>query len=482
MKLAHKLTSAALVLASASLVQAATRFDPKDTTAHGLKNFGFSLFQSLYKTEDKEPVAVSPMSLGEALILATAGAEKETAGELTSLFVPPSAIAQGANASMLVEGISRLRGDLVSYAKNSNGAFVFTSANSLVGNSNRSVQFKYKPGFQKLAQEKFGASVVDYDFQDRATVGKINAWVDKNTQGKITELINKLEADDVAVLLNAVYSRGKFLSHFGALTEGKYTNAEGKTLDATYMSQSSYLEFAENKDVKVLSLAIGDSSKPTSPEIALDILVPTSTSDLDKLVASLSGKAYTDLVGKLKPEMVELKLPASLVKQKEALRLGSTLTSAPFKLDRPFDQDNAQFGPMGSTVKEANLYINDVAHKVFYEVTPFGFEAAAATAVIMAGATSMPQYKPVSVEGPSVHVIRHIPTGTPLFISVVDSPVKYDEKRLVEFIEIGVKSDKRISAEVADGVMRATYARSPAKVQIVVVDKNGKVVRTVKSL
>ena len=165
----------ALLVGAANVATAAPRLDAKAITTEGMKRFGFTLLQKAYAGRQKDPIAISPFSISEALVLATSGSEKETNQQMCSVFLTPAILQQGASSGLLVEGVSSLRRDLTDYAKRSKDAFVFTSANSLVGNSNSKVQFKYEPAFKQLAAEKFGASVVDYDFMDPATLAKVNA-------------------------------------------------------------------------------------------------------------------------------------------------------------------------------------------------------------------------------------------------------------------------------------------------------------------
>src|SRR5690606_31040040 len=118
-------------------------------------------------------------------------------------------------------------------------------------------------------------------------------------------------------------------------------------------------------------------------QIALDILVPKG-GDLAALVKSLDGEYYDEVVSKLEERLVELTIPAGTVKQSEAAKLKDVLKADPFRLVRPFSDRDAQFARLGSVVDERNLYISDILPKAYRELTPFGFEAAAATAVVFA--------------------------------------------------------------------------------------------------
>ena len=56
------------------------------STANGIRDFGFGLFKSIYDAKGKEPVAISPLSIAEAMTLVSIGSEAETREELEALF------------------------------------------------------------------------------------------------------------------------------------------------------------------------------------------------------------------------------------------------------------------------------------------------------------------------------------------------------------------------------------------------------------
>ena len=66
------------------------------------------------------------------------------------------------------------------------------------------------------------------------------------------------------------------------------------------------------------------------------------------------------------------------------------------------------------------LYIKDVVHKTFVSVDEEGTEAAAATAAVVAGPTSVPPT--VSVDRPFIFLIRDPETGALLFVGRVLDP------------------------------------------------------------
>ena len=78
--------------------------------------------------------------------------------------------------------------------------------------------------------------------------------------------------------------------------------------------------------------------------------------------------------------------------------------------------------------------------------------------------------------------IDHVPTGTPLFITVYDSPVLYDEAKLIELMEEGAKSDRILIAETAAGTIRVDRDYTAKTSKIVLTDKDGNVIKVLKNL
>ena len=485
----------ALALLPTSLTFAETKIDATRATAAGVRDFGFELFQSLTaaKKSDGDSVAISPLSLAEAITLATNGAKEKTRTELEDLFISPELRRQGADIGMLTVGVVNLRKRLAEYAKKSDGTFEFTSANALWANENPNVEFKFHEPYTKLATDNYGAKLTTEDFatltkiktksgeekEVQRAVANINTWVDKNTKGKITDLVDKLGREDVAVLLNAIYAKGQFREHFYEISEGDYTAAkDDKPIRVSYLTKKEHVGIYDDNKVTAYSFNVG-SNKPNAPkdEIAVDILVPKA-GDLRTLAKSLNGKYYEEIVEKFKVKEIILSMPAGRVEQQRAEKLKQFLIEKPFDLKQSFDKSAANFLAMGQVKDKRNLYIDDILTKTFYEVSPFGFEAAAATAVLMAGKTSAPkQPEARRISQPAIHVIRHIATGLPLFIVSYDKPTLYTEAQLLDFVVEGYAKTRGVVAIVKGGTIRVAYDEKKQKEVLALTDTTGKIVK-----
>ncbi|MBY0371447.1 hypothetical protein K2X33_12220 [bacterium] len=461
--------------------------DPVATTTNGIREMGFKLFQTLHENDTTgDPIAISPMSIAEAMTLVTLGSEKETTDELASLYLPAGSQISG-KALLLANGVKSLRTQLLDFSAKSRDTFVYTSANSLIGNSNPAIDFQYKPQFAQQARDFYGAEVSAYDFRDPATLPAINKWVASKTNDRIKDLITSLEDRDSAILVNATFTKGKFAIHFDLMEDGEYTTAKGTKVPASFLTKSETMGYTENADAKVFSFNVeADPSDPQAmrSQIALDTIVPTS-GDLKDLVKKLSGSTYAAWVASLQKKYIKLTMPAGKVEPKESVKLAKVFQAAPFNILRPFSGKDAQFAPIGSVAGETNLFIGDVLTKTFHEMTPFGFEAAAATAVVMRSlATSAPEAPPVpqvhAIRGPSIQVVRHIPTGTPLFITTYDAPKEYTQDEIADLVAEGHKNSRALSAYTKAGGIWVTY--QDGKTVVALTGENGRVLKVLKTL
>ena len=91
-------------------------------------------------------------------------------------------------------------------------------------------------------------------------------------------------------------------------------------------------------------------------------------------------------------------------------------------MTRAFDERTADFSGMLSPDVD-KLWISDVLHKAFVRVDEKGTEAAAATAVVLAGTTSVPaDVKTFRADRPFLFFVRDIPTNTAIFAGRMVAP------------------------------------------------------------
>ena len=144
------------------------------------------------------------------------------------------------------------------------------------------------------------------------------------------------------------------------------------------------------------------------------ILPKKGTSVID-YVKGLTSEKLTNLFKTAKDQEVSMTMPKFKTKYDSSLadQLKAMGIKDAFRLDK------ADFSKMGKS-EIGGIYISDVIHKTFIDVTEKGTRAAAATAVEMAaGCAPIDDYKTVTLDRPFVYAIVDTQTNIPVFIGTL---------------------------------------------------------------
>ncbi|MFZ4779574.1 MAG: serpin family protein, partial [Terrimicrobiaceae bacterium] len=145
----------------------------------------------------------------------------------------------------------------------------------------------------------------------------------------------------------------------------------------------------------------------------------------DKSAASaLPSAQLLEECAKLPSADVNLFLPKFRL-EPPTISLAETLQSLGMKAAFDIPQGSANFDAMAPRKPDDYLYISDVFHKTFFALDEKGVEAAAATAIVMMRATSMPvRREPVEVrvDRPFFFAIQHISSSACLFLGRMSDP------------------------------------------------------------
>lgn len=396
---------------SVSLVRAETgRVQSPDVTdeqvaalARGNNDFAFAMYR---EQAGDGNLIFSPYSVSLAFSMAYAGARGETEAEMaeTLNFLPQGAQHPAFNA---IE--SRMSGLGEEGGEDRSPPFRLDVANSAWGQEG----LRFEQAYLETLAGQYGAGVrpVDFGQPDRAS-GKINEWVEEETEGRIRDLITPevVSQDTRLVLANAVYFKASWLSSFEKrMTEdGPFTLPGGGTVTVPLMRQRSYLPYAEGEGYQAVRLPYRGG--------AADMLVVLPEQGRFGEVEDRLGAGLLEGVEEnVRPnEFVELTMPR--YDFETGLDLIPLLQSMGMKA--PFDAGAADFGGI---TEEANLFVGAAVHKADITVDEEGTEAAAATGL------AMPQSKPpppveMSVDRPFLFAITERETSAILFLGRVTDP------------------------------------------------------------
>ena len=398
--------AALLAMGSASPAAEAT-MDDVTRFAKNSNAFGLDLQRRLGAPGSN--LVFSPASVTTALAMTWGGARGETAAEMKQALR-----FEGTPASMR-QASARLTASLTQSA----GSVLLRIANGLFGERS----FTFQPAFLTATQEAFGAPLDRLDFKGTPDVAReaINNWVLAQTEKRIRDLVppGAVKTDTRLVLVNAVYFLGDWQQPFEAeaTRPAPFQVSSASTKHVPTMHRTDQLRFTARDGLKALELPYRESG------LSMLLLLPDAALGLPALEESLTAENLDTIVQALAPTRVAVALPRFEVAPPDSLPLGAILTSMGMTL--AFDRLRADFtGIANPPDPRDRLYVSEVFHKAFVKADEKGTEAAAATAVVMFRATSMPP--PVQAEfkadHPFLFFIRDNPTGLVVFMGRVADP------------------------------------------------------------
>lgn len=369
--------------------------------ARSLNDAGFRIFHT--SLADGENTAVSPLSIGLAFGMLDAGATGSVADALDHFFAYPAS------------GDARLRAfnslDLLASSdpstlpkpgKGEPDHAIVTVANRIFTDANFAPADAYRADLSRY----FGAGV---QTEPLATDGEksakdINAWVDKRTNGLIPTLVDAgfFNSDSRLTLVNTLYMKAKWQSPFdaNATFDEPFTLTDGSAVDVPMMhSGRSSGEVAEGDNYVAVSLPYAYD------ELEMTVIVPDDGA-FASVQEGLDQQWLDGLDASATPREYDLALPKF-----------TTTTSVDLAAAMEAAGAKGLFGVVGLDGIGPELYVSGAVHATKVIVDEAGTEAAAATAIGLAGSAA-PTDPPLSIRAdhPFLYVIRDTDTGAVLFV------------------------------------------------------------------
>jgi serpin B len=374
---------------------------------------GGALFGSLAEQEGN--LAISPYSISTALALTANGARRKTLQQLELVFGGTDG---GTDIGTVNGGLNALTTHLESLAgavEKSDGTeteLVLDAANALFGQRG----FTWGEPFLETLAASYGAgvNVVDWAGDTEASRRAVNAWTAEQTRDKIPEILPRDSVDDLTrlVLVNTLYLKAPWDQPFekGSTQDGAFTLLDGTEVQVPLMTNVHPVgdSYAEGEGWTATRLAYAGR------EVAMTVVVPDA-GRFDEVERKVVAGGAGPFLAALEPEPVVVTLPSWTFRSPSSLvgALGALGVELPF-------EPEADFSAMTT---DERLHVGAVVHEVFIAVDEEGTEAAAATAVGMAGATSAPPaYTELVVDRPFLFVVHDVEHGTPLFLGRVVDP------------------------------------------------------------
>jgi serpin B len=366
--------------------------------------FGVDMYQLL--AEDGADTVFSPASVASALRMALYGARGKTAAELARALHLDGADRQDDVA------VSGLR--LVSARRDGgpgSGSATFRAPNTVWVQSGLPLRAEF---IARLSQAAATLADADFAAAPEAARTMINRLIAEQTEGKISGLLpaGAISRLTRLVLASAVYLKAAWTQPFpeNATADAPfYPDGQGRPgLTVPMMHLTAPQAYLRGDGYQAVLLPYRDIG------LAMAVVLPDGP--LSALRPKITAAGLAGLLGGTARHQVTLSMPRFRLEAAFDLipalqRLGVTEAFG----------DDADFS--GITDAEP-LRIGAVAHKAYIDVDEHGTEAAAATAVVMAGMAAFRAPPPVTmvVDRPFLFAIIDTATSLSLFLGQVSHP------------------------------------------------------------
>ncbi len=359
---------------------------------------GLDVLKAIHSHEPNETVLISPLSIQTAFNMALEAAKESTYDQITAVM---------RYGSLDVETIRKQSGETANVLVNQSGHPSVTLANAFFYDPTR---LDPNTNFIDALTEHYGAYVATGDFDQQSAVDNINQWVDDKTKGLIEEIIDDISKDELSFLINALHFKSDWANAFdeNQTETGSFKKTDGTTLSVDFMSSDRNVTSTFNDNWLMVDLPFKDST------FSLTLVRPTDD-DKTNWLPDFTSQDLKALYDKLEFQRVYVTIPKMELEFEYEL-------SKPLKdlgMTDAFLHSVANFTGMGIPLEGPNIFITRVDHKTVLKVDEKGAEGAAVTSIGF-GVLSMPPS--ITFDVPYLLSLRHIPSGTVLFMGFVEEP------------------------------------------------------------
>jgi serpin B len=396
-------TAVAFTAASAAAPSPSTSTADQAAVVAGSNAFALDLYAQL-RTQPGN-LFFSPESISTAFAMAYAGAQGETATQMAHVFhytLPP-------------ERLHPAVGALLAGMNGTHDGFALHVADALWTQQNTN----FLPAYLNLVQTDYGAGFrqVNFKTSPESVRATINSWVAQQTNDKIQNLLapGTITPSTLLVITNAIYFKGAWLHPFNKnYTEPDDFHLSAKqTVKTPMMDRTGSYNYYDGGTFQEVELPYEGN------ELSMVVLLPKTIDGLPALEKSLTTANLSAWFGKLAPApKVNLQLP--VFKMTQSFDLGGILSA--MGMPQAFSKTADFSGMTGKSL----FQISRAVHKAYVDVNETGTEAAAATAMMMVGASQAEEQQIIvfDADHPFLFLIRDTTTGSILFLGRLTNPTK----------------------------------------------------------
>ncbi|XP_020851354.1 serpin B4-like [Phascolarctos cinereus] len=385
--------------------------------------FGFSIFKE-FKQNAGGNMVFSPLGIEAELAMTLLGVRDKTAfqmqkvlhlDEVTTGDRPTVGDSHGISAALYgTPGeIHSQFHSLLAEINKPNDDYLLTIASRLYGSQTFQFLQSYLDGIKDIYNA--GLETVDFLHASEDSRGKINSWVENQTNGKIKELFSAgtIDPATVLVLANAIYFKGNWAVKFKQenTQEINFRTNKDTSRPVQMMKQTGFFNmgYIEESQGKILELPY------TNKHLSMFVLLPSDSSSLEKLEQDLTFEKLLELMNPENMARKEVNLHFPRFRIEETYSLRPTLEA--MGVTDIFDAESADFSGMTT---QRGLAVSKIIHKSYVEVNEEGTEAAAATGVVVGYNSS--RKEEFNCDHPFLFLIRHNKSNSILFYGRVAAP------------------------------------------------------------
>ena len=350
----------------------------------GFSRFAANLYHRLSSSQGN--LFFSPYNIAMALLLIHAGARGETRREIEQ------ALGIDSFGDRIHGAASALHSALAPQSTRAGGpppadTYRLTSSAGLW----RQASYSCKADYLRIVQDIFHGQCQEVDFAGRpeAAIKTINRWAKDNTNGLIDSIVGPATISSLTrlILAGATYFKANWGHQFAkSRTEtAPFHPLDGTPIDVRMMDTTAQLSYARSEEFEIVELPY-----VATPDLRCVILLP-NVERFDAVERSLEGGPLNEtLIGRppYKSTRVHLRLPR--------FRMSSRIDLSEPMQDLGIRALFSGRADLSGISEEPGLQVDAMSHSSFVSVDEDGTEAAAVTAVAVAGAAFIPD-GPVSV-------------------------------------------------------------------------------------
>lgn len=340
----------------------------------------------------------SPLSIKMALMMAANGATGETLEEILKVTEVTDLKSYNESVKLMLDKYSE------------SDILTLNVSNSIWINADKTHQ-RFGEAYQDNLSKIFDAT--SDIVTDKNAVSEINGWVNDKTEGKIPTIITESNKDFWAMLVNAVYFKGRWLNEFdkGATNKDVFASRDGSQTEIDFMNRRAWMSYGVTDGVSIVALPY-----LTRQDVFNENGEYIETKKLDDVNISMylmmSDGSFSPEEILNKTEMNSTYITLSVPKFNIEYSTGLDDILKTIGINKAF-REGAEFEKM---FDKGNMWIDSSIHKTYIKVDEEGTEAAAVTALGMAGSAMPPEPIEVKFNKPFTFVIKDNANGEILFM------------------------------------------------------------------